>query len=148
MAKEASQQALPRRGRPRLTPQAVRDRVEAYCKRYGAKVKDEGLPPFPGGKRETAQHREWMALYKAHRRLSERDLEAGAGSAARRQELLSGQRGRCPVCRKPLELADSRLDEPEGPDRASAVLHGRCRELVALARALGVEALERAKARL
>jgi hypothetical protein len=148
MSKEPSQQAPPRRGRPRLTPEAVLDRLAAYCKRYGAKVNDEGLPPFPGGKRETVQHREWMALYKAHRRLSARAIEAGAGDVERRQELLSDQRGRCPVCRNALELAECRLDEPEGRDQDAAALHGRCFELVALARTLGVDALERAKARL
>jgi hypothetical protein len=148
MPRQPAQQAPPRRGRPRLTPEAVRDRLAAYCKRYGVKVNDLGLPPFPGGKRETAQHREWMAVYKAHQRLSARNHEAGAGYLARRQELLNDQRGRCPVCRNALELAECRLDEPEGRDREAAVLHGSCLDLVVLARTLGVEALERAKARL
>src|SRR5215510_13787169 len=107
----------PRRGRPRLTPGDLRERIAAYCNRHGATTNDEGLPPYPGGRRETAQHREWMALYKAQRRLSARAPEAGAGDVARRQELLSDQRGRCPICRKPLELAESRLDQPEGRDR-------------------------------
>src|SRR5262245_12657321 len=122
--------------------------MAAYCKRYGVNASDEGLPPFPGGKRETAQHREWMALYKAHKRLSARDAGAGAGDLTRRQELLSDQRGRCPVCRKPLELVESRLDEPAAGDPDGAVLHGNCFDLVTLARALGLEALERVKARL
>ena len=148
MAKEPSQQAPAPRGRPRLSPEAVRDRIAAYCTRHGVNVNDEGLPPFPGGKRESAQHREWMALYKAHRRLSAREANAGAGDLSRRQELLSDQRGRCPVCRKPLELTESRLDEPEARDRDAAVLHSSCFELVSLARGLGVEALERLKARL
>jgi hypothetical protein len=147
MAKESPKEAVPRRGRPRLSREAVRDRIAAYCKRYGVKVNDEGLPPFPGGKRETAQHREWMALYKVHRRLAARESGAGSADLARRQELLGDQRGRCPVCRKPLELDGSRLDAPEAR-QDPAVLHGSCFELVSLARVLGHEALERAKARL
>jgi hypothetical protein len=109
-------------------------------------VNDEGLPPCPGGKRETSQHREWMALYKAHRRLASR--EPAAADLARTQELLSDQRGRCPVCRKALDLASARLDAPEPRHADPAVLHARCFELVALARSLGAEALERARARL
>jgi len=92
------------------------------------------------------QHREWMSLYKAHRRLTERGPDAAsAGDLARRQRLLSAQRGRCTVCRKPLELGVSRLDDWQ-PD--PAVLHGQCLELVSLARSLGADSLERARSRL
>jgi hypothetical protein len=135
--------ARPRRGRPRLTPEDLRKRLADYCARYGVAPNDEGLPPFPAGQRETAQHREWMSLYKANRRLSDR----GPGSAdlERRQELLAAQRARCVVCRKPLDLEDARLDG-QTPD--PAVLHSSCLELVALARAVGPEALDRVRARL
>jgi hypothetical protein len=133
----------PRRGRPRLTADDLRVRLADYCGRYDAVLNDEGLPPFPAGKRETAQHREWMSLYKAHRRLSDRgpdttDLE-------QRQELLAAQHGRCGICRKPLDLEDSRLDPHE---THPAVLHARCLDLVALARLLGAEALDRARNRI
>lgn len=141
-----AQKPLPersRRGRPRLTPEDLRTRVAAYCSRYGLARNDEGLPPFPAGMRETQQHREWMALYKAHRRLSDRG-PAGA-DLERRQELLAAQRARCAVCRKPLDLEDARLDGRE-PD--PAVLHARCLDLVTLARALGPEAFNRVRARL
>ncbi len=121
----------------------LRDRLAEYCSRYGVSLNDEGLPPFPAGQRETAQHREWMSLYKAHRRLSARGPDTA--DLERRQELLAAQRGRCAVCRKPLDLEDARLDgQPPDP----AVLHARCLELVALARALGPEALDRVRTRL
>jgi hypothetical protein len=139
-----------RRGRPRLTPEELRDRIIAYCKRHGVGLNAQGLPPFPAGRRESEQHREWMALYKAHRRLSER--RPSTADLARRQELLTLQQGRCPVCNEALEVADSRLDDADAIDGnprhdAAAVLHSPCRQLVDLARALGVAALERAKAR-
>ena len=139
-----------RRGRPRLTPEELRERIIGYCKRHGVGLNAQGLPPFPAGRRETEQHREWMALYKAHRRLGER--RPSAADLARRQELLTLQQGRCPVCHAALELADSRLDDADAIDGnprhdAAAVLHAPCRKLVDLARSLGVAALERAKAR-
>jgi hypothetical protein len=140
-----------RRGRPRLTPEELRDRMNAYCKRHSVGLNDEGLPPFPSGRRETAQHREWMALYKAHRRLAER--RPSTADLARRQELLTLQQGRCPVCHEVLDLGDSRLDDADAIDgnprhTAAAVLHAPCRQLVDLARSLGAAALERAKTRI
>jgi len=45
-------------------------RVHAYCARYHVAPLETGLPPFPSGQRETPQHRAWIALYKAHQRLS------------------------------------------------------------------------------
>jgi hypothetical protein len=113
-------------------------------------LNDQGLPPFPAGQRETEQHRDWMALYKAHRRLSERT--PSTADLARRQALLTEQRGRCPVCHKALEIADSRLDDADAIDgnpqhAAAAVLHAPCRQLVDLARSLGSDAVDRAKTR-
>jgi hypothetical protein len=84
-----------------------------------------------------------MALYKAQRRLSTRGPDPA--DLAKRQELLTAQRGRCPVCRKPLDAGDARLDSREADP---AVLHTPCLQLVELGRALGREALERAKERL
>jgi len=131
------------RGRPRLTPDDVRDRIAAYCKRYGVAPNAEGLPPFPGGQRETQKHREWMALYKAHRRLASRGPSSDL--VEQLQDLLARQHGRCPVCRKPVELAEVRLDATSADP---AVLHPPCLELVTLARGLGAEALDRVRARL
>ena len=132
-----------RRGRPRLTPEDLRERLADYCRRHGVSLNDEGLPPFPAGRRETEQHREWMALYKAHRRLSERGT--GAADLAQRHELLAAQRGRCPVCDKQLDVDDARLDSHKADP---AVLHAQCLQLLALGRMLGAEAVARAKTRL
>lgn len=133
-----------RRGRPRLTAEQLRERLAEYCTRHAVALNDEGLPPFPAGRRETTQHREWMSLYKAHRRLSERGPDTA--ELERHQQLLAAQHGRCEVCRKSLDLEEARLDGQ--PPAKAAVLHPRCLELVALARALGSEALERARSRI
>jgi hypothetical protein len=134
-----------RRGRPRLTADELQARIQTYCRRYAVSVNDQGLPPFPAGRRESAQHREWMSLYKAQRRIANRaptpELQV------RTRESLAAQLGRCVVCRKALELADARLDEPDGSTQAPAALHGPCLQLVELARALGPEAVDRARQR-
>jgi hypothetical protein len=84
-----------------------------------------------------------MSLYKAHRRLSDRGPDTA--DLERRQELHAGQHGHCLICRKPLDLEDARLDPHE---TEPAVLHERCLDLVALARLLGAEALDRARNRM
>lgn len=139
---EAAPQDKRRRGRPALGPDDVAARVEAYCSRYAVRPDPKGLPPYPSGRRETRQHREWMALYKALRRLEAR--KGGPGSD-RVMELLAAQRGRCPVCRETLASQDARLDEHGAA--AAAVLHPQCCELVLLARRLGAAAVERVRAR-
>jgi len=140
----AEQQEAPRRGRPRLTPDELQARIQTYCRRYAVALNDQGLPPFPAGRRESAQHREWMALYKAHRRIAGR--APTPEFLSRTREALAAQHGRCVVCRKPLEPDDARVDEPDG-STPPAVLHGPCLQLVELARALGPEAVERARQR-
>ena len=60
-------------GRPRLSPEAYEARLAAYCARYKVTPLATGIPPFPAGRRETEQHREWIALYKAKSRLSRRE---------------------------------------------------------------------------
>lgn len=131
----------PRRGRPRVTAEQLRERIDAYCRRYGVRLGDDGLPPFPAGKRESAQHREWMAVYKAHRRLASRPLE---DDPRQRLHLLAAQRGSCAICHLPLEPADARVDRA----RPDAVVHPDCLRLLDLARLLGVDAVERARQRL
>src|SRR5215470_13848649 len=121
---DETRQEPARRGRPRLTPDELQARIEVYCRRYAVSVNDQGLPPFPAGRRESGQHREWMALYKAHRRIAGR--APAPELATRARELLAAQRGRCVVCRKPLEVDDARLDEPGGSTPEPAVLHGPC----------------------
>jgi hypothetical protein len=129
-----------------MTAEALQERVAAYCKEYGVSATAEGLPPVPSGQRETAQHREWMALYKAHRRIAQRSAAGlGARDTQRIQELLAAQRGRCPICRKALlEPAEARLDDQPEP----AALHAACLQLVELARSLGKDAFERVRQRL
>ena len=127
-------QPKPARGRPRLTPEALETRIHAYCKRYGVASEDRGgLPPFPAGKRETAQHRQWIALYNAHKRLARRETLGGV-SAEDLAGLLEAQGGRCPVCDQSVSAADGACDIVEA--RARGVLHPKCRELVADLRAL------------
>jgi hypothetical protein len=129
-----------------MTPEALQERVAAYCKEYGVSVTADGLPPFPSGQRETDQHREWMALYKAHRRIAQRSAGPDARDVQKIHELLAAQRGRCPICRKSVEPADARLDDQ--PHGDPAALHAACLQLVELSRSLGLDALERVKERL
>ncbi len=56
--------------------------MQEYCSRYGVAPKPDGLPPFPAGRRETAQHREWLALYKALQRLRRRATKEDGSSPA------------------------------------------------------------------
>jgi hypothetical protein len=112
---------MARIGRPPLTEATVRERIEAYCARYDSqKLNAEGFPAYPSGRRETAQHREWVSLYRAFRRMRERATprrKSGPGGAE------------CPVCLRP-------NDRPgQG--------HPRCLRVVDLVRELGPEALER-----
>jgi len=59
-----------RKERPSHASDDYQRRLEAYCAQYGVSPTATGLPPFPAGRRETPQHREWISLYKAHRRLA------------------------------------------------------------------------------
>jgi hypothetical protein len=56
-----------------LTVEDLQGRIAAYCERYGVAPGSDGLPPYPSGQRESAQHRDWIAVYKAHRRLRRAD---------------------------------------------------------------------------
>jgi hypothetical protein len=66
---------MPAPGRRRLTPEDVQKRITEYCERYDVRPNETGLPPFPSGQRETQQHREWMAVYRAHSRLAASSAE-------------------------------------------------------------------------
>jgi hypothetical protein len=140
--------------RPRLTPEELEARVADYCQRYGVAPNDAGLPPFPMGRRETRQHRDWMAVYKAHNRLGRRrrgqcercsapvsdgsvfcedhraDVSAGADKDGASRAALAAQDGRCPVCGQKLTL-------PASVQHGDSLLHQRCHRLVALAESLG-----------
>jgi hypothetical protein len=114
---------VPRKGRPPLDPETYARRVREYCARYDVEPTTEGLPPFPSGRRETAQHREWMSLYRLRRRRLER--------AARGDRPRAGGGALCPVC----------LAEPPASGHA-------CDDLIRLATAAGPEALDRLRAHL
>ena len=144
-----------------------------YCARYGVTPSAEGLPPFPAGRRETPQHREWISLYKTYNRLARRergqcercsapasegsvfceahraDVSARAASHGAsledRRGLLNAQDGRCPICGQKVDLWDS-VHHSHSTGWVRAVLHQRCNQLVALAEAAGPDVLNRLRA--
>ncbi len=162
---------MPAKGRPRLTDDDLQARVRAYCKDFGASPGPKGLPPFPSGKRETRQHREWISLYKLWSRLGRRrrgqcercDAPAVAGSVFceehraaapsqagvspdQRNELLAAQAGRCPICLEKVDLLESvAASHGQAP---KALLHSSCNRLLALAEATGPQTLDRVRAHL
>jgi hypothetical protein len=111
-----------------MTDEQVRDRIDAYCTRYGVKeLNDEGFPAFPAGLRETKQHREWITLYKlfgrSRRRASLPDDEPKGPTT---------KASACRICLQPV--------------RPSGTIHRRCAEVVDLIRDLGPSALDRIRA--
>jgi len=118
----------------------VRERVAAYCERYGVRpVADPGLPPFPSGRRETVQHREWLTVYRAVRRLEAR---AAPGVAPRPSTSREASRS-CPVCGKslPPSAREVRLGARALP---RVRLHEPCAALVERLKTAGPEAASRA----
>jgi hypothetical protein len=115
---------MPSRGRPRLTQAEYKMRLDAYCRRYDVTATVAGIPPFPSGRRETGQHREWLALYKAHARL---DATARPGSPAPSD-------GACGVCGLPVGA--------DGIAHRAGRLHPACHGIVALVEPLGPAGLD------
>jgi hypothetical protein len=111
-------------GRPRLSPADYEERLASYCRRYGVSATAAGIPPFPAGRRETDQHREWLSLYKAHSRLHP---PARAVAAAD---------GSCAVCGRPLASED-------GVAHRAGRLHAACHAVVSLVEPLGPDGLDR-----
>ena len=116
---------MPRTGRPPLTEAVIRERIAAYCARYGVGLTEAGFPAYPAGLRETRQHREWVTLFKVFSRLRDRS-QPSKGS---RGESASGT---CLVCLQS-------LPKPGKP-------HRRCADVVDFIRELGVPALDRIRA--
>lgn len=111
-----------------MTADALREKVLDYCRQYSVQPRaDDDLPPFPAGKRETPQHRAWIVLYKARRRLDERQQRADPALHA---AALEAQKGRCPICLAPLASDDPVL---AGPAARITILHPACREAVRFA---------------
>ncbi len=151
---------MPPKGRPRLNEDDLRARIKAYCKSYGAAVRDQGLPEFPAGKRETPQHKEWISLYKLWNRLGRRKRgqcercqePASEGSIfceehrsapttstgqqkaslEERRELLSAQKGLCPICAEKVDLLES-VDHRSTEGQSRALLHSSCNRQANLA---------------
>jgi hypothetical protein len=122
-------------GRTPLTEEQVHARVATYCERYGVSPGREGVPPFPTGRRETRQHREWLAVYRALQRARAR----AAVAAPVAPDALSAT-PECPVCSRRVERA---LAVPYPRRAAGPVpLHPACAELARLADTLGPSALE------
>ncbi len=166
---------MPGKGRTRLTQDDLNSRVASYCRRYGVEPTAEGLPPFPSGKRETAQHRQWLGLYKLHNRLGRRargqcercaapvspgsvfcdaHRAAVAGRAGQhgtrlqdRERILAAQSETCPVCARAVGLWDS-LDHRHTDGETRGLLHQPCNQLVGLVEAQGPEVLERVRSHL
>jgi hypothetical protein len=114
--------------------------VTAYCQRHGVAPTPEGLPPFPSGQRETPQHREWLVVYRAVKRLAAR--QASSPGAARRRRAVQGTL-ECAVCGEPVSASADARELRLGPGRAKARLHGACADLVDRMRAAGPEAVAR-----
>jgi len=117
-------------GRPPLDEEQVRDKVLAYCERYHVSPRPEGLPPFPSGKRETRQHREWLTVYRALQRLRARS--SGAVDS----------RALCPLCARAARAGESVSARLPGR-RTQSGLHPGCAELLRLAAAAGPVAVSR-----
>ena len=155
---------MPAQGRPRLTPEGYQARLDAYCASYKVTPLVTGIPPFPAGRRETPQHREWIALYKAKSRLARRERgqcekckapvaegsifcdehrsSTDAPDGAETRALLKVQGGLCPICGLEIDPGDA-VEHSGGPGRLRVVLHRRCHELATLAAALGPDAVGR-----
>ncbi len=157
------------KGRRRLTAEEIQARVADYCRRYQVLPNAAGLPPFPSGKRETMQHREWLLVYKAHQRMARRlrgqcerceepaedgsifcRAHRGGGPAPAAEAEGPGPHAtratrdgaHCPICRRSVAAAEARPHVVAG--RRSA-LHEGCRELVERSERAGREQLDRVR---
>jgi hypothetical protein len=130
----------PRRrlGRPSLSEQQISARVAAYCARYRVEPTDTGLPPFPSGRRETRQHREWLALYRAAQRRTRREATSIAGDMTAASDSSSS----CGLCGQPLGSAGAAFIRGGTKLR----LHTACGELAGAAEAAGPRAVARLSA--
>jgi hypothetical protein len=131
----------PRRppGRPPFPAEIVRARVAEYCERYGVTPSPHGLPPFPSGQRETAQHREWLAVYRSVRRLAAR---SGSTPDEDRRRTAADPSRACAVCNGPLGVGAAARELKLGPGR-TVRLHEKCAELAERSRSAGFETLAR-----
>ena len=111
----------------------MREKVLAYCERYDVTPGPEGLPPFPSGRRESPQHREWLTVYRALQRLKARSANVHGEVSAD---------DRCPVCTRAVTAADG-VALPRAGRPRSERLHAECAELGRLAEKAGRDAVAR-----
>jgi hypothetical protein len=125
-------------GRPPLTPEQVRAKVVTYCERYDVSPVPQGLPPFPSGKRETRQHREWLTVYRAQQRLMARV----AGEAP-----LVGSPGdpeaTCPLCTRAVSSEEAVPFARTGRRRRLWQMHAGCADLLRSAEGAGPDTVAR-----
>jgi len=142
-----------------VSEEVLRERVEAYCARYKVEPKENGLPPFPAGRRETRQHREWISLLKAGTRLRRR-----VGGLCRRcdEPALPGRifcerhdrssadtapatsKARCFVCSE--AVAGTAVSEHRREPGSDPVLvHRHCAHVISLAQQAGPGLLDRVR---
>lgn len=147
------------RGRPAITEDVLQARISEYCARYGVGPKKNGLPPFPAGRRETPQHREWISLLKAGTRLRRRigGLCRRCDEPAAPDKILCEQhdrssthtadaasKARCLVCGD--AVAGTAVDEHRREAPSEPVLvHRRCVDVISLAEKVGPGLLDRVR---
>ncbi len=138
MSERGEKPQTPRVGRPPLSDETVESRVAAYCERYGVAPTAGGVPPFPSGQRETDQHREWLVVYRAVKRLAARTCPVNPRASPR---AIQGALA-CAVCSEPVPPGDDHARDVR-LGRARVRLHADCADLVEHARRAGPEALAR-----
>ena len=142
-----------------MSAEVLRERVGDYCARYKVQPKENGLPPFPAGRRETRQHREWISLLKAGTRLRRRigslcrrcDEHALPGRIFCEQHDPSGadtapatSKVMCFVCGE--AVAGTVVDEHRREPRSEPVLiHRSCAHVISLAQKAGPGLLDRVR---
>jgi hypothetical protein len=139
---DAHPAGAPHVGRPPLDPEVVAARITSYCERYAVAAKADGLPPFPSGRRETRQHKEWLALYRARRRADQRRAAASAAFPTAPATTSDQAPASCPVCGTGIARQDADTYRPRR-HRQPLVLHRRCAELARAVEAAGPEATAR-----
>ncbi len=97
----------------------------------------EGLPPFPSGKRETRQHREWLTVYRAQQRLKARAGAAQVTTAS------SGPDTTCPLCTRAVSSEEAVPFARAGRRRSFRRLHRACADLLRTAESVGPDTIAR-----
>jgi hypothetical protein len=125
-------------GRPPLTEEQVRSKVLTYCERHGVSPVPEGLPPFPSGKRETRQHREWLTVYRARQRLLARVVGGAPPTASSGDAEVS-----CPLCTRALNSEEAVPFARAGRRGRRWQLHAGCADLLCRAEDAGPDTVAR-----